>query len=159
MYAAGQCYILSRDLAETVVAEAPKSLAYREGLEDHDISAMAFHSTKPISFHLLSLQQQFWKHPVKRYKAKVRQWSTLWHNENIRLKQVLERRQEFLKQQRMAGVLFVDEDSITTPDRLAAPVQLALDEENNEGEEEEENEKEDEDEEEADIKQEMELQR
>jgi hypothetical protein len=137
LYAAGQCYILSRDLAETVVLEAPKSHVYREGHEDHDISAMAFHSTKPISFHLLSLPQQFWRHPVKRYKARKRLWYTLWHNEKVRLTKVLEMRLAYLKQHEMAGVALVDEDTVTTPEHLAPPVQLALDEESH-GEEEEE---------------------
>jgi Galactosyltransferase len=139
LYAAGQCYIMSRDLAETVVMEAPTSEAYREGHEDHDISAMAFHSPKPISFHLLSLAQQFWRHPVKRFKNRVRMWRTLWHNENVRLKKVLERRQGYLKQHGMSELSLLDEDIFTTPSQLAPPVQLALDEENN-GEEEEEEE-------------------
>jgi Galactosyltransferase len=151
LYAAGQCYILSRDLAETVVLEAPKSQVYREGHEDHDIGAMAFHSAKPISFHFLSLQQQFWRHPIKRTKKRVMQWRTFWHNENVRLKKVLERRQAYLDQHGMEGVSLVDEDSVTTPDQLAPPVQLTLDEENNGGEEGEEEEVADMEEDEEDL--------
>eukprot|EP00797_Seminavis_robusta_P001191 Sro1074_g238300.1 n/a (322) ;mRNA; r:19572-20537 len=141
LYAAGQCYILSRDLVHTVVLEAPHSHAYQEGHEDHDISAMAFHSSKPISFHFLNLQQQFWRHPVKRYKKKVRYWRTLWHNENVRLKEVLRQRRDqiMLKtQNNNNGVVVVDDDAVfVTPEQLAAPVQTAQ-EEVTEGEEEEE---------------------
>ena len=130
LYAAGQCYIISRDLAQTVVLEAPKSHAYREGHEDHDISAMAFHSPKPISFHFLSLQQQFWRHPVKRFKKKVRYWRTLWHNENVRMKKVLALRQEHLRlheQKLQKNDKSDDDDNVAIPDQLAAPVQMTLD--------------------------------
>lgn len=147
LYAAGQCYIMSRDLAHTVVLEAPKSNSYREGHEDHDISAMAFHSPKPISFHFLSLQQQFWRHPVKRYKKKVRLWRTRWHNENVRMKKVLNLRQEYLRShhnhQQKGANANEDDDNMETPDDLIAPVQQKLDDvvaasENEEEEEEDE---------------------
>jgi hypothetical protein len=126
LYAAGQCYLMSKDLAKGVALEAPNSDSYREGHEDHDISAMAFHSKNPINFHFLTLQQQFWKHPVKRFKKKVRMWRTLWHNENIRMKKVLElqHRQE------------TEEEEPQIPNELAAPVQQELDGKE-EGEEEE----------------------
>lgn len=120
LYAAGQCYILSADLCKTVALEAPKSHGYREGHEDHDVSAMAFHSTLPMSFHFLSLQQQFWKHPVKRYShpKQVRRWRTTWYKESVRLSKVLQTRQEHLKA--------ADHQEDTIPDQLAAPVQLEL---------------------------------
>jgi len=143
LYAAGQCYILSRDLAHTVALESPKSMAYREGHEDHDISAMAFHSTRPISFHFLSLQQQFWRHPVKRYKNKVRYWRTLWHNENLRLKKVLQLRQEHLQKEASKQEQHqqpIDDDMVVP--ELAAPVQMELDDEPEGGGEEEEEEEE-----------------
>ena len=49
VYLAGQCYLMSRDLVEWVVEEAPRSSAYLEGEEDHDLSAMVFHSPKPLT--------------------------------------------------------------------------------------------------------------
>jgi len=139
LYAAGQCYLMSRDLVDTVVLEAPKSRAYREGHEDHDISAMAFHSTNPISFHFLSIQQQFWRHPIKRYKKKVRHWRTMWHNENVRLQKVLALRREYMKNHQDAE----EDDAFVTPEEWMPPVQRSLDTtNNNEGDEEVEEEEE-----------------
>jgi hypothetical protein len=66
LYLAGQCYILSRDLVEWVVAEAPRSWnTYREGHEDHDVSAMALRSPRPVTMITISKTQRFWEHPVK----------------------------------------------------------------------------------------------
>ena len=139
LYAAGQCYIMSRDLAETIVLEAPRSQAYQEGHEDHDVSAMAFRSSKPISFHFLTIQQQFWRHPVKRSKKRKKMWRTLWHNEHVRLKKVLNLRQEHLRFNALG-----DDDNFETPDDLTAPVQKVNLEDSKESGEDEEEEEEDE---------------
>jgi len=71
LYVAGQCYIMSTDLAEFVAGEAPFSRfrvaagGYLEGHEDHDVSAMAYHSPKPINLITVGKSQRFWEHPVK----------------------------------------------------------------------------------------------
>lgn len=65
VYLAGQCYLLSRDLVEWVVQEAPRSSSYREGLEDHDLSAMAFQSPQPVTLIIIQKKHKFWEHPVK----------------------------------------------------------------------------------------------
>jgi hypothetical protein len=66
LYLAGQCYLLSRDLVEWVVTEAPRSWnTYREGHEDHDVSAMALKCPMPVTMITISKTQRFWEHPVK----------------------------------------------------------------------------------------------
>lgn len=71
LYLAGQCYLMSTDLAAFVAAEAPYSRVrvakggYIEGHEDHDIAAMVFHNPLPISLITIGKTQRFWEHPVK----------------------------------------------------------------------------------------------
>jgi hypothetical protein len=71
LYLAGQTYILSRDLCQFVVEEAPfadKRIGpggYLEGHEDHDVSAMAWHSPTPLHVITIGKSQRFWEHPVK----------------------------------------------------------------------------------------------
>jgi hypothetical protein len=66
LYVEGQIYIMSQDLANVVAQEAARhDHSYMEGHEDHDISAMAFHSPKPIKLVIIALEQRFWQHRVK----------------------------------------------------------------------------------------------
>ena len=71
IYLAGQCYLMSAGLAAFVAEEAPLSKirvapgGYVEGVEDHDISAMVYHSPSPISWMTIGKSQRFWEHPVK----------------------------------------------------------------------------------------------
>lgn len=96
IYAAGQMYILSRDVAHDVVQMSShiKTIEYKEDLEDHDISLMAFlsrmyltstttntitdhhhhHRNKqtaktlvdhPINFIMISQADPFWRHNIK----------------------------------------------------------------------------------------------
>ena len=63
--------MMSTDLTAFVAAEAPFSRVrireggYIEGIEDHDISAMVFHSPSPINLLTIGKSQRFWEHPVK----------------------------------------------------------------------------------------------
>eukprot|EP00339_Tiarina_fusa_P018611 CAMPEP_0117019286 /NCGR_PEP_ID=MMETSP0472-20121206/14825_1 /TAXON_ID=693140 ORGANISM="Tiarina fusus, Strain LIS" /NCGR_SAMPLE_ID=MMETSP0472 /ASSEMBLY_ACC=CAM_ASM_000603 /LENGTH=396 /DNA_ID=CAMNT_0004724221 /DNA_START=171 /DNA_END=1361 /DNA_ORIENTATION=+ len=67
----GQMYLMSTDLAAFVATEAPMSRTrigpggYLEGHEDHDLSAMVFHSPTPIHMVTIGKTQRFWEHPVK----------------------------------------------------------------------------------------------
>lgn len=66
LYVAGQIYIMSTDLAKFVGEEALRNkCSYCEGHEDHDISAMAFHSDQPIKLLTVGRSHRFWEHPVK----------------------------------------------------------------------------------------------
>lgn len=66
LYVAGQIYIMSTDLAHFIGEEAHKNkCSYCEGHEDHDISAMAFHSPEPIKLMVIGRSHRFWEHPVK----------------------------------------------------------------------------------------------
>jgi len=73
--------LLSRDLAEFVAEEAPFSKPYQEGHEDHDVSAMAFHSPTPIHLLTISKRQRFWEHPVKGEPR----WRRVWSREVARM--------------------------------------------------------------------------
>jgi hypothetical protein len=81
---AGQCYILSHDLAAAVAKEAPNSASYVEGAEDHDISAMAFHTPIPVHLIVIAKSQRFWEHPVK---GETR-WKRIWKRESSRMQGV-----------------------------------------------------------------------
>eukprot|EP00536_Pseudo-nitzschia_multiseries_P000810 jgi/Psemu1/234030/estExt_Genewise1.C_100054 len=71
LYLAGQCYLMSADLAAFVAEEAPFSKmrvakgGYIEGHEDHDIAAMVYHNPSPITLITIGKSQRFWDHPVK----------------------------------------------------------------------------------------------
>ncbi|KAL3910693.1 MAG: hypothetical protein SGILL_007594, partial [Bacillariaceae sp.] len=71
LYLAGQCYLMSYDLCKFVAEEAPFSKTrigkggYLEGHEDHDVSAMVYHSPTPIHMITIGKSQRFWEHPVK----------------------------------------------------------------------------------------------
>lgn len=83
LYVAGQLYIISTDLAEFVGNEALASnCSYCEGIEDHDISAMAFHSPDPISLKVIGRSHRFWEHPVKGQPR----WNRIWERESARVR-------------------------------------------------------------------------
>jgi hypothetical protein len=85
LYVAGQIYIMSTDLAKFVGQEALHSnCSYCEGHEDHDISAMAFHSPNPVKIVAVGRKQRFWEHPVKGEPR----WKRIWSRETARMKGV-----------------------------------------------------------------------
>ena len=54
---------------------------YCEGHEDHDISAMAFHSPHPIKLMVIGRSHRFWEHPVKGEPR----WRRIWARETARM--------------------------------------------------------------------------
>ena len=106
VYPGGQLYILSKDLVSGVVAVAQLSASgsakyvYSEGIEDHDIAAMAYISAegKPMNLVQLSSSSVFWRHGVKRKKGayRIKFWKEIWTNEINRTKGALGR-QKFQK--------------------------------------------------------------
>jgi hypothetical protein len=99
LYLAGQLYILSLDLCQFVSAEAPFSRTrigqggYLESHEDHDISAMVFHSPTPVHMVTIGKSQRFWEHPVKgqprwdriRLREQARVAGTIFEGKHLRL--------------------------------------------------------------------------
>ena len=82
LYVAGQIYIVSTDLARFIGKEALESKCpYCEGHEDHDISAMAFHSPDPIKLVVVGRSHRFWEHPVKGEPR----WKRIWARETARM--------------------------------------------------------------------------
>ena len=86
VYAQGQLYMMSLDLAKGVaeVAQRPNDGKnpyedHMEGIEDHDVSTMAFLACGHDSINLIVIndKKKFWKHPVKR-KGR---WGRLWNTE------------------------------------------------------------------------------
>lgn len=67
IYMAGQCYLMSSDLAAFVAEEAQRAEkgGYLEGVEDHDVSSMLAQHPSPISYLGIGRHQRFWYHPVK----------------------------------------------------------------------------------------------
>jgi hypothetical protein len=71
LYMAGQCYLVSHNLCHFVAQETHLSKTrvapggYIEGIEDHDIFSMIFHSPTPIHAIVIGKSQQFWQHPIK----------------------------------------------------------------------------------------------
>jgi hypothetical protein len=95
LYPGGPWYILSKDLVSGVVAVARLSASgssakyvYSEGIEDHDIAAMAYISAegKPMNLVQLSESSGFWRHGVK---IKRIGWKDIWTNEINRTKVAL----------------------------------------------------------------------
>jgi hypothetical protein len=81
LYVAGQIYIVSTDLARFIGKEAyTNNCSYCEGHEDHDISAMAFHSPEPIKLMVIGRNHRFWEHPVKGEPR----WRRMWQRESAR---------------------------------------------------------------------------
>lgn len=82
LYVAGQMYLMSTDLSRFVGKEALKNkCSYCEGHEDHDISAMAFHSPEPIKLMVIGRSHRFWEHPVKGEPR----WRRIWARETARM--------------------------------------------------------------------------
>jgi Galactosyltransferase len=82
LYVAGQLYIMATDLAKFVGKEAlENSCRYCEGHEDHDISAMAFHSPEPVKLVCVGRSHRFWEHPVKGEPR----WKRIWAREQARM--------------------------------------------------------------------------
>jgi len=82
LYVAGQFYMMSKDLAAFTGHEAlVNKCSYCEGHEDHDISAMAFHSPDPIKLMVIGRPQRFWEHPVKGEPR----WRRIWAREKARM--------------------------------------------------------------------------
>ena len=76
LYVAGQIYFLSTDLAKFIAEEAlTNKCSYCEGHEDHDISAMAFHSPDPVKLVVVGRSHRFWEHPVKGEPRWKRMWA------------------------------------------------------------------------------------
>ncbi|GKY92954.1 hypothetical protein MPSEU_000264300 [Mayamaea pseudoterrestris] len=88
LYAEGQWYLMSPDLAEVVQQQAilgpTETKKYVAGHEDHDVSAMVFHSERPVNFIIISLQQRHWLHNVKISLGNDR-WNRLWERETNRM--------------------------------------------------------------------------
>ena len=81
LYVAGQMYMVSTDLAGFIGKEAyTNNCSYCEGHEDHDISAMAFHSPEPIKLMVIGRNHRFWEHPVKGEPR----WRRIWQRESAR---------------------------------------------------------------------------
>jgi hypothetical protein len=90
LYVEGQWYLMSPDLARTVQQQAvlgpEETQKYIAGHEDHDVSAMAFHSERPINLIIVSMQQRHWLHNVKISLGNGR-WNRLWERETKRMHQ------------------------------------------------------------------------
>jgi hypothetical protein len=102
LYVAGQLYIMSTDLAKFVGQEALENkCSYCEGHEDHDISAMAFHSPDPIKLLVIGRKQRFWEHPVKGEPR----WKRILAREQARMLGVPFEGKMFFKNSTLAAVL------------------------------------------------------
>ena len=88
LYVEGQWYLMSPSLANTVQQQAllgpDETSKYFAGHEDHDVSAMAFHSERPINLIIISMQQRHWLHNVKISLGNGR-WNRLWERETNRM--------------------------------------------------------------------------
>lgn len=69
MYAMGQFYAMSMDVAKTVRDTAKnehKQIAIeRKFREDHDVFLLAFRHLRPLHFIMIDSRNMFWQHPVK----------------------------------------------------------------------------------------------
>lgn len=102
LYVAGQLYIMSTDLAKAIGTEAlANKCSYCEGHEDHDISAMAFHSPEPIKLLVIGRKQRFWEHPVKGEPR----WKRILAREQARMSGVPFEGKMFFKNSTLAAVL------------------------------------------------------
>jgi len=100
LYLAGQCYIVSQNLAHRVAVESRKlhdqmhaqdliwesnnqtaTTSYLEGHEDHDIAAMILHDPEPVHMITVGRKQRFWEHPVKGEPR----WRRIWQREVARM--------------------------------------------------------------------------
>jgi Galactosyltransferase len=85
VYITGELYIIANDLAQYIIIETMlHHCIYCEGVEDHDISTIAYHGSpksKPIKFVLIGKHQQFWIHPIKTKD----EWNSIWRREKLRI--------------------------------------------------------------------------
>jgi hypothetical protein len=96
LYAAGQMYIMSQDLAQGVAevcATSNETKVFSEGHEDHDVSTFAFMALKdsmdyPIKLIIIALDNPWWKHETK-LRYGVRRWRKSWDEEIIRMKKII----------------------------------------------------------------------
>ena len=99
-YLSGEMYLMSPDVASTVVSLADdyQHFEYMHHIEDHDISTLAFQHASPLRVILFTEENKFWLHNLKRksmYKegyakrpkdgAKALQ--DLWTNETNRIRE------------------------------------------------------------------------
>jgi hypothetical protein len=96
VYAAGQWYLMSPDLARMVREEASvvnqKELA---AVEDHDISYMIFRRcNRPLHLVVIALKEQHWQHRVKINLGKT--FRRIWDNEKARMAQIVLEQQVML---------------------------------------------------------------
>jgi hypothetical protein len=102
LYVAGQFYIMSTDLARFVGQEArTNKCSYCEGHEDHDISAMAFHSPDPVKLTVIGRSHRFWEHPVKGEPR----WRRIWARETARMQGIPFEGKRFFTNSTLQGVL------------------------------------------------------
>lgn len=88
-YMQGQWYLMSTDLADTIVEETPKSKDYSEHFEDHDIGMMVLHSERPIHFIALQIGSTHWEHPIKTKRR--HKFNLVWDNEINRYSHLVSR--------------------------------------------------------------------
>jgi hypothetical protein len=95
LYAAGQMYIMSRDLAQGVaeVCSSNATVTEAEGHEDHDVSTYAFMALKgsmdhPLKLFIIAMDNVFWTHKTKT-RFGVRRWRKSWDDEISRLRRVI----------------------------------------------------------------------
>lgn len=81
IYAEGQWYLLSKQLAASTVAYASteKDMSYLEYVEDHDISTQAFLSSPSIHLNSIGVNNKHWIHPVKQRKRAI--FRNTWERE------------------------------------------------------------------------------
>ena len=96
LYAAGQMYIMSQDLAEgvgEVCSNLNETRTYSEGHEDHDVSTYAFMALRdsmdyPIKLIIIALDNPWWRHETK-LRYGVRKWRKSWDEEIVRMRKII----------------------------------------------------------------------
>jgi len=93
LYAQGQWYLMSPDLAAAAAKAArdtETSKLYLEHHEDHDVSTMAFvGAEKPVHVIIIGQFERFWTHGVK-MSIKLEKFNKMWwkemdrHRENVK---------------------------------------------------------------------------
>lgn len=109
IYAAGEMYILSTDLAKStvqfiemnpVMKDIGNARNYLAGHEDHDVSTFAFisanESKDPMTLVMIPRDQKWWRHPLKR-KGKGNRWTKTWRLEQERIKRLFSSNTENIK--------------------------------------------------------------
>jgi Galactosyltransferase len=84
VYAKGELYILSKDLAEWVASRSLLTGRWRpwvERIEDHDLGLWVFQYPEPIVYIRIQPHQKFWIHPAKHYTI----WNLFMNRESRKL--------------------------------------------------------------------------